>query len=113
MWAVYMLTHRTSGRAYIGWTKHSVEAKWLDLRCGALRGLERPGFYALLREEGHEAFHIQELATGLSEPGYRRVAWDEIAKRKTYAPHGFNGRPGPVMRRVREKEDPDGLTRRK
>lgn len=89
---VYLVTHKGSGRGYVGFTRGNVDRRWARHQFDAACGSEHP-LHTALRDEGAESFHIRSLFTA-PYPDVLRLEAAEIARRRTYAPHGFNGTRG-------------------
>lgn len=88
---IYVITHKKSGRQYVGQTMKPVSERWLDHQKSATeeRDTNRP-FASAIRRYGTAAFCVEQVATTNSYHEANRLERQWIAKLNTRVPHGFN-----------------------
>ena len=86
---VYKITNKTNGMVYVGITTKPLRSRFhdhiLQMRKGSLRAL-----YVAMRNDGHENFEVEQIAsaTSLSELGMLEAEY--IEKLNCFAPNGYN-----------------------
>lgn len=91
MGIIYMATNTVNGKQYIGQTKMTLDAR---RRVHQARGNTSP-FGLAIKKYGKSSFRWDVLHTGILDPDeLDRLEYEEIRKRKTIAPHGYNIREG-------------------
>lgn len=89
---IYLITHRNSGKKYVGLTVQSIERRWVyhqqQARAGWIKSLE--GLHAAIREFGPEAFVIKAIDSGETKVDLeaKERAW--IRQHGSLVPTGFN-----------------------
>lgn len=88
---IYVITHRATGRQYVGQTMKQVSERWLDHQRSATedRDTNRP-LASAIREYGAAAFVVEQLAKTHSYHDANKQERHWIAKLKTQWPRGFN-----------------------
>jgi len=96
-WTVYMISHRASGKRYIGITKQGLATRWNAHKNGVKleRFLSHP-LYVALREHGAEAFDTSIIATTMCLEKAGMLEDRYIKEHKALHPNGFNIIPGGV-----------------
>ncbi len=91
---IYMVTHRESGRFYVGQTRYTVQHRWNVHKSAAKR---RPNtyFYKAIAAHGPSAFDVQEMATADNQEQLNTLetVWI-IATGATIRGRGYNGNYG-------------------
>ncbi len=89
---IYLVTHRMTGRKYVGLTVQSIERRWVyhqqQARAGWIKSLE--GLHAAIREFGPEAFHIEAIDSGQTKIDLEAKERDWIRRHESLVPAGFN-----------------------
>jgi hypothetical protein len=88
---IYVITHKATGRKYVGQTMKRVAERWLDHQRSAAedRDTNRP-LATAIRAFGPTAFMVEQLANTHSYHDANRLERHWIAKLKTLWPRGFN-----------------------
>ena len=88
--SVYVVTHRESGRCYVGSTTRTVHARWADHRSEASTRPRR-AFHRDIAAFGSGAFDVDVLGTADNLVSLRRLesVWT-ILLRATDPAHGYN-----------------------
>ncbi len=104
---VYKITHRRTGRAYIGITSASLETRWYQHRHAARRNdgtNNGQPIVRALREDGPDAFRIEALAEAASRAQALELEHEAIQAHGTAAPAGYNtGTTRPPDTRARHR----------
>jgi hypothetical protein len=89
---VYLLTHSSSGKQYVGQTVTTFARRWTGHCNDALRAPTRTEsrVSALIRRDGPESFQAEVLATANTQHELDALERRFIAERNTLAPHGLN-----------------------
>jgi predicted GIY-YIG superfamily endonuclease len=89
---IYLITHRASGKQYIGLTIQTLERRWqyhiLQARAGHIR--EEQSLHAAIRDEGPSAFELQQIDQGIAKKDLEKKERYWIKQLETMAPHGYN-----------------------
>lgn len=109
---IYLVTHRASGKQYVGLTRLSIEERW-QLHCvqadeSKRRTLTRP-FINAIHEHGMDAFTVKQIdrAKSLGELNTKERYW--IEKLNTIWPNGFNVTAGGSGPQRGKKVEWDGV----
>jgi len=87
---IYKITHRRSGRAYIGMTSRGLARRLREHRRAAERGVESP-FYRAIRKYGWRAFKVTILAIATDSTGLLELEGRLIRSHRTLTSDGgFN-----------------------
>lgn len=89
---VYKVTHLATGKAYVGITRSSLAKRWqghLDKAFGQT-DLPPGSLAEAIRDQGADAFSIEQLALAQSESELCSAERQYIARLGTYRPAGFN-----------------------
>lgn len=97
---IYLITHKASGKRYVGLTIQTLERRWQyhleQALAGHIKGAE--SLHAALRKFGPDAFEICQIDQGTTKKDKdlekRERYW--IEKLGTLTPHGYNISPGGV-----------------
>src|ERR1700685_1141752 len=87
---LYKITHRDSGRGYVGVTTKTVPHRW---SCHVAQSTQKGVTNALaraIRKYGREAFDIQHIATAFDRGGMLELERLLIIQENTRPPCGFN-----------------------
>lgn len=87
IWVVYMLTHRASGRCYIGQTEDLV-SRLKGHHSSRLRPKTR--ISAAIASDGMGAFEVAAIAYFPNRRTARQRERSEMVLRQTFWPNGFN-----------------------
>jgi group I intron endonuclease len=93
---IYLITHKASGRRYVGQTIQTLERRWEyhleQAWAGHIKGAE--SLHAAIREYGADAFEIRQIDEGTTkiDLGQRERHW--IKTLRTLVPRGYNISPG-------------------
>ena len=87
MFLIYKITHRKSGKAYIGMTSRGIIRRLDEHRRAAKRGEESP-FYRALRKHGERAFDVIILAICADANELLQTEISLIQKHETYVHNG-------------------------
>lgn len=87
---IYLVTHKTTGKQYIGQTIQTLERRWETHLSGGTKAEE--SLYAAIKKYGSEAFEICQIDEAAKEED------DDLARRERYwiqklgtlTPHGYN-----------------------
>ena len=91
-YVAYRVTHRITGRSYVGITCQGVKRRWCEHRRNAKWGW--PGLlYEAIRDFGNDAFDVEELAVALSVDDRWEIERALIAQWGTCG-GGYNELPG-------------------
>lgn len=88
---IYVITHRKSGRQYVGQTLLPIAQRWEEhVRTAQDADPEGPHLRSAIRRHGHRAFAIKEVDTTTSffDANAKERLW--IKRLATLSPHGFN-----------------------
>lgn len=95
---IYSVTHRATGKRYVGLTVQSLERRWKyhqeQAAAGHIKG--EASLHAAIREHGAEAFEVCQIDGGTTKLDLEAKERRWIAALGTLAPHGFNLDPGGV-----------------
>lgn len=95
---IYVVTHKDSGRQYVGLTVQTMERRWLyhqeQSRAGWIRS--ECSLHAAIRKYGASAFEISVIDHGTAKMDLEAKERKWIRELGTMAPHGFNIDPGGV-----------------
>lgn len=95
---IYLVTHKCSGKQYVGLTIQSLERRWQDhieqALAGHIKGNE--SLHNAIREYGSDAFEIFQIDQGTSKQDLERKEKEWIKKLKTLVPDGYNISTGGV-----------------
>lgn len=89
---IYLITHKKSGKQYVGLTIQSLERRWkyhLDQAATGHIKAEGSLHYAI-REYGSDDFEICQIDQGTSKHDLEKKEKEWIKELKTLAPHGYN-----------------------
>ncbi len=93
---IYLITHKESGKQYVGLTIQMLERRWRyhieQALGGHIKGAE--SLHAALRKYGRDAFDICPIDEGTTKKGLEQKERDWIKKLSTLTPHGYNISPG-------------------
>lgn len=90
--AIYLITHRESGKKYVGLTVQSIERRWTyhqqQAQAGWIKSLE--GLHAAIRRFGPDAFVVERIDSGKTKIDLeaKERAW--IKRHDSLVPAGFN-----------------------
>ena len=85
---IYKITHKKTGKSYIGQTRGTLKARLkAHLRAPSAIG-------SALRSHGREAFTVEVLHANVPVQNLNPLERTEIAMRGTIAPSGYNIAPG-------------------
>lgn len=90
---IYKITHRESGKAYVGLTRQSLARRMQGHKTMALREKQRPGctkLNAAIRKHGWQAFSKQVLYAGVPLSALSGMEIVCIAMHGTHSRHGYN-----------------------
>lgn len=93
---VYLVTHRDTGKKYVGLTRLGVEARWhwhVSKAAGPQRCSPR-SLIAAIREYGPEVFSREQIAIATSASQLALLERELIRAHGSMAPAGFNLSPG-------------------
>lgn len=90
---VYRLTNTVNGKAYIGITSRTLNARWSEHVERARQGLRGSRIYDALRKYGKDAFVREVLAEAESEEAVRLLEREHIIANDTYE-SGYNSNLG-------------------
>lgn len=86
---VYRITHRESGKQYIGQTKHALKIRWrkhlYDVKYGS-----RTYLHSAIRKHGPDAFDIEVLDRCETAAEAKTREIELIAELRTFAKRGYN-----------------------
>nr|WP_285201287.1 GIY-YIG nuclease family protein [Rhizobium sp. CG4] len=94
--AIYLVTHRETGKKYVGLTVQTIERRWVyhqqQAQAGWIKSLE--GLHAAIRKFGPDAFDIECIDTGRTKIDLEVKERNWIKKHDSLVPAGFNISPG-------------------
>lgn len=95
---IYCITHKASGKQYVGLTIQSLERRWKYHQEQAAAGYIKGdgSLHAAIREFGGDAFEMRQIDAGCSKVDLEAKERQWIATLNTVAPHGYNLDPGGV-----------------
>lgn len=95
---IYQITHKGSGKKYVGLTVQTLERRWKGHINTAMAGDAKgeDSLHAALRESGSDAFEIRQIDEGTTKMDLERKEKDWIEKLGTMVPDGFNISSGGV-----------------
>lgn len=106
MTVLYAITHAPTGRTYVGWTNHkpAVRAWWYHQY---LANFHVDALHSAMREHGVDEFSFEEIRELSASENLREAHANEIERRGSVKPAGFNGRIswGPTTPRKEETAD--------
>lgn len=89
---IYLVTHRTSQKHYVGLTTQTLERRWRhhqeQAHLGKIQGAD--SLHAAIREHGPEAFDICQIDTGTTKQGLEQKERQWITQYQTLSPYGYN-----------------------
>lgn len=85
----YKVTHRESGRAYVGITTQALAGRWKD-HCKATDTY----IAHCIRKYGPDAFEVEHIASAVDLPSLQQLEIVLIQQHGTMKPAGFNVHPG-------------------
>lgn len=95
---IYLITHKESGKQYVGLTTQSLERRWKyhteQAFAGCIKGNE--SLHHAIREYSSDAFEICQIDQGISKQDLEKKEKEWIKKLRTLAPHGYNISTGGV-----------------
>lgn len=91
MYLLYKITNRINGKAYIGFTKNTLEWRWLRHRTGACPGAI---LFAAVKKYGKAAFSVEEIGQAPNRTAAATIERALIVTHGTFIPHGYNMTPG-------------------
>ena len=89
---LYLITNTVNGKQYVGITNGTLKRRFGDHVLASKR--PRVPLHLALAKYGCEAFRVEELARGGTREELCAMERDEIARRGTLAPAGYNLTPG-------------------
>lgn len=91
---IYVITHKESGRQYVGQTRKTLAWRWRKHCQRAARGKRHMNVVRAIHQYGPDAFTIEllEQCHSLDELNEREIFW--IKTLNTLKPNGFNSRAG-------------------
>ena len=95
---IYSITHKASGKQYIGLTIQTLERRWKYHLEQALAGHIKGdnSLHSAIREFGHDAFEMQVIDTGITKKDLEQKEIFWIKELQTLAPKGYNISTGGV-----------------
>ncbi len=95
---IYLITHKASGKRYVGLTIQTLERRWQYHLEQALAGHIKGAvsLHAALRTYGPDAFEIRQIDQGTTKQDLEKQERYWIKKLGTLTPHGYNISPGGV-----------------
>lgn len=95
---IYLITHKASGKRYVGLTIQALERRWQhhleQALAGHIKGAE--SLHAALRKHGPDAFEIRQIDQGTTKKDLEKKERHWIEKLGTLTPHGYNISSGGV-----------------
>ncbi|PSB19251.1 excinuclease ABC subunit C [Phormidesmis priestleyi ULC007] len=95
---IYLVTHKKSGKQYVGLTIQTLERRWKyhveQAFAGYIKGNE--SLHYALRENGSDAFEIRQIDRGTSKKDLEKKEREWIKKLGTLIPNGYNISTGGV-----------------
>ena len=89
---IYLITHKVSGKQYVGLTIQTLERRWKyhieQAAAGHIKGAH--SLHATLRACGPDAFEIRQIDEGTTKKDLERKEQHWIERLGTLTPHGFN-----------------------
>lgn len=85
----YLITHRASGRAYVGITVKTLSARWAAHQSAARRGAKTHIANAI-RAYGADAFAVEQIGEAMDRVEAAELERRLIVERGTMTPAGFN-----------------------
>jgi len=88
---IYLVTHRASGRQYVGQTLLQIQDRWEEhIRSSEEANQDGPHLRCAIRKHGRRAFTIEEIdrTESFHDANKKERRW--IKKLRTLTPHGFN-----------------------
>jgi hypothetical protein len=89
---IYLITHRDSGKKYVGLTIQTLDRRWRyhikQALAGYIKGAE--SLHAAIREFGPYSFEIRAIDRGTTKQDLERKERDWIKRFNTLVPNGFN-----------------------
>lgn len=96
-YTIYSITHRASGKMYIGFTE-DVESRWIAHKRTAEHSSESRPIHNALQKHGADAFDFKVLEQTADKQEALRLETYYIRRFNTFAPNGYNlttgGEPG-------------------
>lgn len=90
--SIYCVTHKESGKQYIGLTTQTLDRRWRyhqeQAAAGYIKG--EASLHAAIREFGVDAFEIKQIDSGKSKVDLEAKERKWIVELNTLAPSGFN-----------------------
>lgn len=87
---VYKISHKESGKSYIGVTRQSVRKRWYDHIYCALVEKRKSAFWAAIRKYGPDMFETHILYEAVNERELMSVESALISVHNTFTPNGYN-----------------------
>lgn len=93
---IYVVTHKESGKQYVGLTVQSLARRWQSHCDQALAAVIKHdnSLHASIREFGDSAFLVEEIDYGTTKSDLETKERQWIRNLDTLVPHGFNISPG-------------------
>lgn len=85
----YKITHRESGKAYVGITTRTLAVRWKEHKKPSEKG-RSTGIWRAINKHGKEAFFIEQLASANCIDDLLRLEAILIKQHATLAPRGYN-----------------------
>lgn len=96
--SIYLVTHVTSGKQYVGLTIQTLERRWTyhleQARAGHIKGND--SLHAAIREHGAEAFTMVQIDSGTTKVDLEKKERNWIKVHGTLLPTGYNISTGGV-----------------
>lgn len=89
---LYLITNTVNGKQYVGITNGTLKRRFGDHVLASKR--PRVPLHLAIAKYGREVFRVEELARGRSREELCEMEREEIARRGTLAPAGYNLTPG-------------------
>lgn len=91
---VYLIANKITGKSYVGCTRRSADKRWQE-HCAAARSCATSSpLHSDIREMGYAAFEMVVLHKCTNYDAAQQLEIEEIEKRSTLAPQGYNLSPG-------------------
>jgi hypothetical protein len=89
---IYLITHRESGKQYVGQTLCTIEERWEQHVAYAAKegNVRKVSLHSAIRNYSKHSFEVKQIDTAYSLDELNRLERHWIAKLNTRDPHGFN-----------------------
>jgi hypothetical protein len=96
---VYKITHKATGKAYVGSTTKTAAERFTQHKADNYSAISKA-----IKEYGVDSFTVEELAHAETIPELAKLEGEYIQKLNTLAPNGYNGTPATARK---EQADAD------